>query len=531
MHRNQLEESINDLLEGVISEQDFAKLQQELKDNAEARNTYKQYIQVQNTLEQHAAGTNTLTSSNVIPINQILKKQQRRQIKIALISAAAILVLSAVLLRLFFVDSETPPSLAFQTSPGTLFTITHDGAEDQPNGQTMHPGSRLQLSQGAIELSFASGVKSIITAPADLTLHAEDQLYLGEGTAWFHVPKGAEGFQVKTRDLNIVDLGTEFGVLAKTNDHDEVHVLKGKVEVSALRVRKETLTLDAGQARRIDPVGRLTLIESKPSAFLTSLPQSLLFLHWSFDQKQGIEVDGPQVDGNHPLASEVISKYHGAVQSCKGRRGEALRLNSNGQHVTTNWPGFSGVKPRSVAFWIKLPKGGQPQEFAAIIGWGDNSRENYKWEVVVRQNSSDQKGRVSISWGTTIINTFPVLTPERWHHVILNDYGRTDAQGDPVISIFVDGQQVESRFWARTGDPINTTTYTADALPLSMGVTIRHSSIADRRRYLKADLDELYVFDGALTAEQARQFYTKQLSYVKKTTGSTPIKSKRKTTN
>jgi hypothetical protein len=94
------------------------------------------------------------------------------------------------------------------------------------------------------------------------------------------VSKGAEGFTVKTNDLKIVDLGTEFGVIAKEGGHHEIHVFEGKVEVSLFRLKKthtekKPSVLVAGEARRIDSNGQLTSVPPKPETFLLDLPTSL----------------------------------------------------------------------------------------------------------------------------------------------------------------------------------------------------------------------------------------------------------------
>jgi len=178
-------------------------------------------------------------------------------------------------------------------------------------------------------------------------MHADDLLYLNEGTAWFHVPKQAIGFQVKTKDLTIVDLGTKFGVFAKPDDHDEVHVLKGRVQVTANRVRKESMILTVNEARRINPIGQL-----------------LPYLHWSFDQE-----DGLQVVGTRPAVEDVSTHPRGTPSFTQGKRGLALSLNGAGQHLETDWAGFSGDRPRTVSFWLKIPEGGDYRINPGIVGW------------------------------------------------------------------------------------------------------------------------------------------------------------------
>lgn len=140
----------------------------------------------------------------------------------------------------------------------------------------MEPGSRLLVRSGIVELQFVSGVRGIVRGFADLTLQRENLLKLENGTAWFEVPESAVGFKVNTPDFELIDLGTEFGIVSEPNFLDEVHVFKGKVEVvnrSGLRKRER---LVAGQARFAGPAGRWNEIKVRPDLLLEQLPATKL---------------------------------------------------------------------------------------------------------------------------------------------------------------------------------------------------------------------------------------------------------------
>lgn len=106
-----------------------------------------------------------------------------------------------------------------------------------------------------MELKFNSGVTSIITASADLTLLREDLVDLKKGTAWFKVPRDAIGFQVRTPSLVLTDLVTEFGVISKPNVPDQVHVFSGKVQVLNRLGSKQDKIVTAGIAQVAEPIG------------------------------------------------------------------------------------------------------------------------------------------------------------------------------------------------------------------------------------------------------------------------------------
>lgn len=270
MKQEKLERLIQELIDSRISTEDLEALEKELTTNSKAMAYYIAYTDLDNLMHVQ---TDILhhKSSKVVPVERIIRRQKRRALKVATLSAAAILLLCMVAMRLFFV-SEKQPTLVFKTSPGTLFSIAHSNTHKPPEGLVLEKGTRLQITHGFVELSFRSGVKSIITAPADLTLHHEDLLYLNYGTAWFRVPQKAVGFQVRTPNVLVTDLGTEFGVRSSRDALDEVHVFEGEVEVLNLNSLRHKELLSAKQARIIGPAGRLKAISPSSGHFHSSLP-------------------------------------------------------------------------------------------------------------------------------------------------------------------------------------------------------------------------------------------------------------------
>ena len=99
-----------------------------------------------------------------------------------------------------------------------------------------------------------------------------------------------------------MDLGTEFAINSRPLLSDECHVFKGEVRVSALKVYKDSSTVKAGEAVKVNLAGRIKSIKINELAFLKSLPTGPLHLHWSFDS-----VD----DGNFTTESSYqnLSEY------------------------------------------------------------------------------------------------------------------------------------------------------------------------------------------------------------------------------
>ncbi|NWK55072.1 FecR domain-containing protein [Verrucomicrobiaceae bacterium N1E253] len=499
MKPRELENLIQDFLDGSLAEEKLETLQHELRHNPEARDLYRDFIHLQNIIELQALTPDPL-AKNIIPIDRIIQRQKRRNLSIALASAAALLIISLVTMRLFFVDPVEPASLAFQTSPGTQFTISHDESADAPLGQRLVPGSRLQIKQGSAQLRFPNGVQSIVIGPADLTLHDEEQLYLRRGVARFQVPQGAEGFTVDTPDLHIVDLGTEFGVKADPDQHDEVHVLKGHVQVTAKRLRKESTTLGKGEARRIDPVGRLHAIATQDASFPSKLPNTLPYLHWSFDRDM-------QVSGTHPDVPHISTSAEAPTKFVDGRLGTSLSFDGKNQHLITDWPGFSKNRPRTVSFWLKLPANEDYRATPGILGWGDRTHGNKKWKVALAPSSTSGTPRLRLSWGNIWLTATSPLATNQWQHITVTSSDLLDDFGFPQAQLYINGIQQKSSYEKQgqspLDSPIQTSTTNLKSSPLMIGSDL---FVAPKDRNLfRGQIDELYIFDGHMTTKEVKQ--------------------------
>ena len=105
--------------------------------------------------------------------------------------------------------------------------------EALPDGAFLISGQGLGLEVGLVNIEFVSGAQVVLQGPAQFVLEGENSLKLLRGRLAACVSKGAEGFAVYAPGLEVVDLGTEFGVaVGQGKDSDtEVHVFKGLVQV------------------------------------------------------------------------------------------------------------------------------------------------------------------------------------------------------------------------------------------------------------------------------------------------------------
>ncbi|MFC4991448.1 LamG-like jellyroll fold domain-containing protein [Rubritalea tangerina] len=498
MNHDALHEKISRLLDQDLSPEEFAELENTLIHDPEARAYYRQQAQFHSLMAlEFDKATNTHPQLNsVVSMDTILERQKWRSLKVSALVAAAVVLISILSLNFFLIPTPSN-TLSFETAPASIFTLTKARPNPNKPHDQMEPGDSLKLDQGALSLTFASGVRSIILAPADLTLTTGGHLTLQQGSAWFDVPANATGFTVTTKELKVVDLGTQFGVTSRPKGFDEVHVFKGSVEAHSLRKKNTSLTLNAGNARRLNTVGALVHIPADPSNYLTNLPNALPHVHWNFDENF-------QAQGSHPIANSIHTQANGTPEITLGKVGAALQLNGSDAFLLSDWNGFAGNRPRTAAFWIKFPKNadftGHPR---GIVGWGDNSIKNAKWKIALTANKKSSSPTLRVSWGDYWIDCPTPLTPDTWHHVLVTSSGSLDTQNRPHADIYLNAKKVRAKprpIGHQTLPAPNTKTFTRNASPLVIGNDLRsHVS----RIPLHATIDELFVFDGYLPPEDA----------------------------
>jgi hypothetical protein len=123
------------------------------------------------------------------------------------------------------------------------------GATPMRAGSALDPGW-LRLESGLAQVVFYSGARLVMEGPAELQLVSANEAFCPRGRLLAEVPRPARGFRLKTDQLNVVDLGTAFGIDA-TRGRTEVHVFKGKVEVLPGAAAKQSLV-----------EGRATVVQS-----------------------------------------------------------------------------------------------------------------------------------------------------------------------------------------------------------------------------------------------------------------------------
>jgi hypothetical protein len=326
-----LQERICRLLDGELPRAEADSLDAELRACPRARSLYLQLAALHSALECQFSSRSENHPGRIIPIDLFLSRQRRRTVRIALLTAAAVLALAAIPLWMNIAKNREVLA-SFQITTDATFQLSHTEHFSQTAGQILHPGSRLKLESGRLEAKFPSGVRCVIEAPCELLAVGDDHVRIRRGLAWFHVPPEGHGFMVETRTLRIIDLGTEFGVLASRDGGDEIHVIKGSVEASALVSGKpgKPQILKSGHARRINEAGQLIKTALRASAFPTRLNEPLAIRNADFD--------APPVDG------AVYDKRGYGPIFAWGSSGAGVGFSDVSQPFLNNQPAHSGTR-------------------------------------------------------------------------------------------------------------------------------------------------------------------------------------------
>ena len=156
---------------------------------------------------------------------------------------------------------ESPVNSASRQAQAPVGTLAAGAkvrwSEDRPRprGAEVRPGQQYKLARGRVELALTGGAHVVIDGPASWQLESDRRLILSVGKLTAYVPPAAIGFAVATPSVEVIDLGTEFGVEVDASGQADVHVLTGAVAVKPTAdtgaAPAKSVRLNAGRAIRV----------------------------------------------------------------------------------------------------------------------------------------------------------------------------------------------------------------------------------------------------------------------------------------
>jgi ferric-dicitrate binding protein FerR (iron transport regulator) len=389
-------------------------------------------------------------------------------------------------------------------------SATWDATQVPPKVGDEIESRRLQLASGLVELKFAHGATVIVEGPADFEVLGPQRAFLHQGRAVTRLPKGTKGFILDSPRGRLVDQGTEFGVSVGPSGDTEVHVLEGKVEALPSN-RRPALQLTVNQAARLTPQ-RVEQFAADAVGFITDLPPlsvgAIGYLHWSFDEGAGeVSVNRGQGLGT-PQARAIFRTYPegaGGPQWIAGQFGAGLALDGKRDFVECEFPGIPGGEPRTVAFWVKVPRDSSIDEGYGIINWGTN-KPGLAWQISVNPQAKEGPlGRLRLGVHESFVVGTTDLRDDRWHHCAVVMYGGHRPDAGTHILLYLDGE-LEPAARKAVGE-IRTDITGADAHNMWLGRNLGYRSASQPYplgRFFRGAIDEVFVFNAALDQEQIR---------------------------
>lgn len=134
----------------------------------------------------------------------------------------------------------SPPDDGSHPQDTTIAMVTRViRAQWEESAVAVRPGQALEkqwikLKSGIVQIEFASSARVTLEGPAQLRLDSGSECFVQAGKLTVLAPPAAANFTVKSSISEVVDLGTEFGLVVGESGEVNLHVLDGEVEVAVM---------------------------------------------------------------------------------------------------------------------------------------------------------------------------------------------------------------------------------------------------------------------------------------------------------
>lgn len=425
--------------------------------------------------------------------------------------AAAALVVIGLLSGIYLIQQGAVPSTmaTLQQADGVQWS-----SDVLDHGSTLAAGASLEIDQGMLELDLAGRGRLIVEGPARLDFPAAGRAVLHQGRVVMRATEKGHGYQIETPQGNIIDIGTEFGVTVDDDGLVETHVIEGRIE--AIPTRGQAVLLLGNDALKMGPEGGEP-IAADAGEYYTLMPpphgRNPKFIHWGFDEAAG-EVAHSQGELAAKIGAHAEMRFYAVAPSPgptwvagpKSESGSALSFDGQGSYAESAYRGIGGGQPRTVCFWLKVPEDFSVKQGFGIVAWGRHARPGEVWQLSVNPLEQDGPiGRLRLGLiGGQVIGSSD-LRDGRWHHIAVVMYGGSQPNVGTHVILYVDGER--ERVSRRALQEVRTEIDEAEH-----GVWVgRNSSAKPGKRnvvnggFFRGELDELYIFDAALSQGELRQ--------------------------
>lgn len=514
--------------DGQLSDDETRELQNALLSDVELRSEFVAGAEI------HGRLTNELASGNGI---QLPNNHSRRRSIVAVFTLAASV---ALLLGGWWLMSDRDRDVVPVAETNNdeinlaiarlIYTDNaswgHQGESPVQLGEWLEPGS-YQLSGGTVIMALDVGGTARIESPASFTIVSGDRIRMNSGTLQARFEEPGQGFTVETPEGVIVDLGTEF--LVDVQDRESrVQVVEGLVRAE---VQSETRDLKENEAVSITAgtLKPLATRDAEPMADEFANGEPVRFYQWNFDEVQDdtFLTHGANDSAQYALRPGLPGR---APERIDGVVGQAIRFSGTGEFLESDYRGVAGSRPRTVAAWVRIPADASPPESYGWAGWGRQAGRysgSRKWQISWNPQVRLERWKQPLSPGSTVgavrtefgpgwVNGTRDLRDGQWHHVVSIFIGGEDPDVATHIRHYVDGRLEEASGYMRSKVE---TRADEESMMLLVGSHLGRAQGARRQADgktprkppyftgFRGDVDELYIFEGALTPVQVWRLY------------------------
>lgn len=514
--------AVDRLVDGQMSHEEFADLERRLIADQHFRLAYVEQSDMQTELEHHLRSYPPLTLNT--------DRSGSRSWGIPFAIALSILFLLGFA-NLWFIDTWKS---AFQGDPMIDFAesqligqgpiaIVISRSEEAHVGSTLKVGDRvkpgaLRLNRGNLQLEFLSGVRVQLTGPAEMHLLTEHQATLLGGQAGVVTPPDSDSFSLNGPVSAVANGSSEFVYRVEGPNRGEVDVYQGEVMASLLGPSGDTLLneLVSSNQRALFADGELAVSEKTfdQADRVDTIPVDNLYLHTTDQYAQAVKADRPLVywrfeDGDivgNQITNQMGDHYHGVIHAANDgsidiNRGRIrFSKSKKGRYVGLSEP-LEGINRRefSVEFWVRTDRMHWGTFFGLLpVEQADPKKESHLCviEYANQTNVVHRPATIRMLYrypptnydGGKNIFSPNSCTPGIWTHIVA-------VKTPEAIRLYCNGQlQINL-------DDLNfddSSSYTA--------VLGQLDSVRAMRQF-EGQLDEVAIYEKALTEEQIRRHY------------------------
>jgi len=292
----------------------------------------------------------------------------------------------------------------------------------------------------------------------------------------------------------------------------ETQVFEGKVRILPTGAAASTIVKE-NETFAVNHSGAVRSAGVKDSMFVTHMPpraeERMEYVHWPMDDGKGSEVATLLPGGRADPVSGKLRAF-GAKEELPswidGAFGKGLSFDGQGQALETFHQGPDGDAARTIAFWVRVPLDFDPAQGFGVISWGKLRMPGAAWQISMDPyGKKEYSGRLRVGTGNSAVVGVTDLRDGRWHHCAVVLYRDEQKPDRFPILLYVDGRMEVASAKAVYGVRTNSG---EDARPIWMGRSLAHGQenrTPQGTGFFRGDLDEMYVFEGALNRMQIQR--------------------------